>query len=187
MQTNVRKRKKSDNVSWIAAVLNGAKKSRDANFTHLVQLMRHGTRTSSPAEKRVNLYFQNNYFNSMAPTLLSLSVTRQSDFLEGMSNFPLSKNVLDIGHCPTKSWTWRIMLLGKEGRDIWHFAIWRLNFVIMNFKMTTYSSNLTKKFFHSDMKRDLFKGHICGFGFKLTPGNIKGRGFQNMNGISHTK
>ena len=42
---------------------------------------------------------------SKAPTLLSLSATRQSVVSEGMSNCPLSKKVLDIGHCPTKSWT----------------------------------------------------------------------------------
>ena len=31
------------------------------------------------------------------------------------------------------------------------------------------------------------RGHGCGPGYKLTPGNVKGRGFEGMNNVEHDK
>ena len=91
--------------------MNGAKKSRGADFTHLVQLMRQGIRTSSPAEKRVNLYFQNNYLTQLAwkcqkhlpykasqspVSLLSQRGFQLSIVQKSLGHWTLSNKVLDV-------------------------------------------------------------------------------------------
>ena len=65
--------------------------------------------------------FQNNYLTQLAwkcQKHLPYWAFLPPVSLLSQRGCPLSNKVLDIGHCPTKSWTWKIMLLDKKGKDI---------------------------------------------------------------------